>query len=193
MVDLLTKGTKFKWEDSHELAFKTLKQAITSDPVLAFPNLKEKFLLFCDASNSCLGAMLAQEVDKTLKPLGYFSRKLNATEQLWVICDKELLSIILALKHWYGLLKHAEVIVYTDSLSAKYIASSDKQTSSRRAKLVANLALFDKVRIIHIPGDKIPWQISYHKFMILLSKRRKNWTTSHSKKEKPELPRRKTE
>ena len=154
MVDLLTKGTKFKWEDSHELAFKTLKQAITSEPVLAFPNLKEKFLLFCDASNSCLGAMLAQEVDKTLKPLGYFSRKLNATEQLWVICDKELLSIISALKHWYGLLKHAEVIVYTDSLSAKYIASSDKQTSSRRAKLVANLALFDKVTIIHIPGDK---------------------------------------
>ena len=98
--------------------------------------------------------MLAQEVDKTLKPLGYFSRKLNATEQLWVICDKELLSIILALKHWYGLLKHAEVIVYTDSLSAKYIASSDKQTSSRRAKLVANLVLFDKVRIIHIPGVK---------------------------------------
>ena len=71
-----------------------------------------------------------------------------------MICDKELLSIILALKHWYGLLKHAEVIVYTDSLSAKYIASSDKQTSSRRAKLVANLALFDNVTIIHIAGDR---------------------------------------
>ena len=26
MVDLLTKGTKFKWEDSHELAFNGLKQ-----------------------------------------------------------------------------------------------------------------------------------------------------------------------
>ena len=97
---------------------------------------------------------MAQEAEKTIKPLGFFSRKLNKAEELWVICDKELLSIILALKHWYGLLKHAEVIVYTDSLSAKYIASSDKQTSSRRAKLVANLALFDNVTIIHIAGDR---------------------------------------
>ena len=85
---------------------------------------------------------------------GYYSRRLNRTEQLWVIFDLELLSIVMALKHWYGLLKHAEVIVYTDSLSARYIATSDKQTSSRRAKLVSNLALFDNLMIVHIPGNK---------------------------------------
>ena len=60
----------------------------------------------------------------------------------------------MALKHWYELLKHVEVIVYTDSLSARYIATSDTQTSSRRAKLVSNLALFDNIMIIHIPGSK---------------------------------------
>ena len=39
-------------------------------------------------------------------------------------------------------------------MSARYIAKSDKQTSSRRAKLVSNLALFDNLMIVHIPGNK---------------------------------------
>ena len=60
----------------------------------------------------------------------------------------------MALKHWYELLKHVEVIVYTDSLSARYIVALDKQTSRQRAKLVSNLALFDNLMIVHIPGNK---------------------------------------
>ena len=99
LIDLLVKGAKFRWGSEQEQAFIQLKQAVTTEPVLTFPDFNKKFLLFCDASCSCLGTMLSQEVNGNIRPLGYYSRRLNKTEQLWVISDLELLSIVMDLKH----------------------------------------------------------------------------------------------
>ena len=50
----------FNWTPC-EKAFKQLKQALVSAPILAYPNSEKEFLLETDASGVGLGAVLAQK------------------------------------------------------------------------------------------------------------------------------------
>lgn len=60
---LLRKDQKFVWTDICEQAFETLKAALVCAPTLAFPDFKETFQLFTDASNEGIGATLGQIQD----------------------------------------------------------------------------------------------------------------------------------
>ena len=53
----------FEWTELHEQSFEKLKLALTSAPVLAYPNYNKPFLLEMDASLKGLGAVLSQEDD----------------------------------------------------------------------------------------------------------------------------------
>lgn len=57
---LTEKGAKFVWSDECDLAFKKLKQALTSSPILAYPDREATFILDTDASNFAYGAVLSQ-------------------------------------------------------------------------------------------------------------------------------------
>jgi hypothetical protein len=61
MTKLLKKGVKFVWSEACEKAFHTLRQHLTSAPVLAQPDNSKRFEVFCDASGTGLGCVLIQE------------------------------------------------------------------------------------------------------------------------------------
>ena len=64
---LLKKDAKFMWGQDQEVAFSTLKQKLTSKPILQYPNFSEEFILTTDASNDGAGAVLSQgEIGKDL-------------------------------------------------------------------------------------------------------------------------------
>nr|GFB46347.1 reverse transcriptase domain-containing protein [Tanacetum cinerariifolium] len=52
--------SKFEWGDKQEAAFQLLKQKLCSAPILALPKGSEDFIVYCDASNKGLGAVLMQ-------------------------------------------------------------------------------------------------------------------------------------
>ena len=88
----------------HQESFDKLKDAITSAPVLAYPDYSKRFILKTDASLKGLGAVLTQEEDKgnfhiisyashTLKPYersmrNYSSAKLELLVLKWAMCEK---------------------------------------------------------------------------------------------------------
>ncbi|GFW16610.1 retrovirus-related Pol polyprotein from transposon 412 [Trichonephila clavipes] len=54
---------KFQWAKECEDSFLQLKEALTSSPILIYPQPDKPFILDTDASNESVGAVLSQEID----------------------------------------------------------------------------------------------------------------------------------
>ncbi|GJS97627.1 putative reverse transcriptase domain-containing protein [Tanacetum coccineum] len=61
MTKLTQKSMKFDWEEKAEAVFQLLKQKLYSASILALPKGSENFVVYCDASNKGLGAVLMQK------------------------------------------------------------------------------------------------------------------------------------
>ena len=89
------------WQDHHEKAFQTLKNRLTSDPILRLPVFQNgvPFILRTDASETGLGAVLLQEFEGEGKfPIAYASRKLVSREKNYSVIEKECMAIIWAIE-----------------------------------------------------------------------------------------------
>ncbi|GJY06075.1 putative reverse transcriptase domain-containing protein [Tanacetum coccineum] len=96
MTKLTQKGVKFDWGDKQEAAFQLLKQKLCSAPILALPEEREDFVVYCDASHKGLGAVLMQRE----KVISYASRQLKIHEKNYTTHDLELRSVVFSLKLW---------------------------------------------------------------------------------------------
>ena len=74
---LIQKDTPFNWTPARETSFTTLEKALTTAPVLKFPDFKKQFSLTTDTSHYELGAVLSQEGHPCL----FKSRTLNKAEE----------------------------------------------------------------------------------------------------------------
>jgi len=96
MTELLKKGVKFVWDEKCEKAFHTLREHLTTTPVLAQPDNTKSFDVYCDASGTGLGCVLMQDN----RVIAYASRALRPHEQNYPTHDLELAAVIHALKIW---------------------------------------------------------------------------------------------
>nr|GFB21436.1 putative reverse transcriptase domain-containing protein [Tanacetum cinerariifolium] len=94
ITKLTQKKVKFEWGDKQEAAFQLLKQKLCSAPILALPEGSEDFIVYCDASNKGLGAVLMQRE----KVISYASRQLKVHEKIYTTHDLELGAVVFALK-----------------------------------------------------------------------------------------------
>jgi hypothetical protein len=61
MTKLLEKEAKFKWSLQCEEVFLTLKQLLTTAPVLAQPDIEKPFDVYCDVSGTGIRGVLMQD------------------------------------------------------------------------------------------------------------------------------------
>lgn len=102
LTELTKKSKVFTWSPSCQAAFEKLKEAASSEAVvLPHPDFDKPFILETDASDFGIGAVLLQEdVGGKPRPLSFYSRKFNSAETNYTVHDKELLAIIVSLKHF---------------------------------------------------------------------------------------------
>ena len=50
----------FKWEAEQQKAIDTLKERLTTTPILIYPDFSKPMILMTDASNVAIGAVLGQ-------------------------------------------------------------------------------------------------------------------------------------
>jgi hypothetical protein len=82
-----------------ETAFNTLKELLTTEPLLQYPDFKKPFVLTTDASNEAIGAVLSQGPIGKDPPIAYACRTLNNAEKNYPTVEKELLAIMWGCKY----------------------------------------------------------------------------------------------
>ena len=90
----LNEDTPFVWSKECEDALNTLKAALTSSPVLAFPDMHKGFILTCDASSSGLGIILGQlDEKKKERVIEFGGQALHGSEKNYSVSELECLAI----------------------------------------------------------------------------------------------------
>ena len=136
----------FIWTAVYQESFDKLKDALTSAPVLAYPDYSRRFILETDASLKGLGAVLTQEDDKgnfhiisyashMLKPYersmrNYSSAKLELLALKWAVCEK-----------FKDYLICSRFTVLTDNNPLTYVHMS--HLGAAQIRWLSDLALFD--------------------------------------------------
>ncbi|GBM53776.1 Retrovirus-related Pol polyprotein from transposon 297 [Araneus ventricosus] len=69
--------SNFNWTEECEKSFNSLKQALTSSPILTYPRTDKDFILDTDASNEGIGALLSQNIGNEERVIAYFSKSLE--------------------------------------------------------------------------------------------------------------------
>lgn len=130
LTELLKKNTPYVWDDRTENAFNTLKELLTTQPLLQYPDFTKPFVLTTDASNDAIGAILSQGPIRKDLPISYASRTLNNAERNYPTVEKELLAIVWGCKHFRQYLYGRKFTVVTDHRPLTWIFSV-KDPSSR--------------------------------------------------------------
>ena len=95
---LTSPKTPFGWTEEASEAFLRLKEALTTAPVLAFPDFDLPFIVETDASSRAVGAVLAQKQEGRIHSIQYASRSLNSAEKNYSACEREAVAVIFALR-----------------------------------------------------------------------------------------------
>ena len=151
LFDLLQKDSDFKWSPDCEHAFNKLKQAISKDVVLQYPDYNKDFHLETDASGTALGATLSQcDSNNKLRPVAFAGRALNIHEQNYSTTQRELLGIVFAMEHFRHYLEDRCFHLYTDHrpLIDMLTNPNSKHMLSRWALKIQQF----KYKIQHIKG-----------------------------------------
>jgi len=122
---------------SHEAAFKALKEALCTAPLLQLPNFSKCFEIECDASDIGVGAVLHQNK----RPIAYFSEKLSGATLNYPTYDKELYALIRALRTWQHYLWPREFIIHSDHAALTFL-KSQTHLSRRHARWIEFLESF---------------------------------------------------
>jgi hypothetical protein len=153
ITKLLKKGTIFGWDKSANIAFKGLKEAFTSAPILRHFDFDRPAVVETDASDYADGAILSQrDPDGTLHPVAFFSRKFLPAELNYEIYDKEMLAIVDALTTWRHYLQGSghPIEVITDHKNLLWFTET-KMYNRRQARWAEKLSHFD-FAITYRPG-----------------------------------------
>jgi hypothetical protein len=132
------KKNNFTWGRDQNEAFTTLKQAMTTPPMLALPNFNLPFILETDASGTGLRAVLMQ----LGRPIAFFSKAIGPKAASLSIYEKEAMAILESIKKWRHYLLGHRLAIRTDQKSLKYL-TNQRLLEGIQHKLMMKLLEFD--------------------------------------------------
>ena len=87
-----------------------MKQILSKEALLAYPNFNKEFVIHTDASHTQLGAVISQND----KPIALYSHKLKPEQRQYTTTERELLSIVETLKEFCNILLGQKIVVHSD-------------------------------------------------------------------------------
>jgi transposase InsO family protein len=159
LTDQLKGGPKpaasIPWTEAMQAAFAAAKAALAGCVKLIHPLPGAEISLLVDASADHIGAALQQRPHPTApwRPLGFFSRKLDAAQVKYSAFDRELLACVSGFRHFRHMLEGRNFTIYTDHKPLTYALSRTSDPwSARQARQLSYLAEHT-ADIRHISGE----------------------------------------
>ena len=146
-------SSAFQWTSDAQEAFDDLKGRLTSTPILAFPSLQKPFILYTDASQFAMGAVLVQEHDRLERAICYASIALSKSQSKYSATRCELLAILTFTRHFRHYLLGRKFTFVTDHRALQWLHSF-KGPDGMTARWLEKLASFD-YDVRHRPGKSI--------------------------------------
>lgn len=141
---------KIEFDNDQKTCFENMKQILSGNDILTYPDYSKPFCLTTDASNFALGAVLSQGTYGNDRPIHFASRTLNKTEESYSATEKELLAIVWALKVFRSYLYGQKVKIFTDHQPLTYNLSP--KNCNRKLMNWRNFIEEHDYEIIYRPG-----------------------------------------
>jgi hypothetical protein len=123
-------------------AFRTLKSALVSAPIIQPPDWSQPFEIMCDTSDYAVGAVLGQIKEGRVHVVYYSSKTLNGAQLNYATTEKELLAVVFTFGKYRSYIVNSKVIVYTDHAAIKYLLAK-KEAKPRLIHWILLLQEFD--------------------------------------------------
>ena len=150
MHKLTEKNCPFNWTEECENAFQTLKSALISAPILGFPDMAKPFILDTDASGFGIGSVLSQVHEGKEIVIAYFSKALSKAQRQYCVTRRELLAVVLSVKHFHHYLYGSKFLVRTDHGALTWLLRF-KNPEGQMARWLEMLNTYD-FKVQHRPG-----------------------------------------
>ncbi|XP_051635423.1 uncharacterized protein LOC127467479 isoform X1 [Manacus candei] len=106
------KESKLTWGTEQEKAFQELKKALQEAPALGLPDPTKEFQLYvCERQRMALG-VLTQRLGSWKRPVGYFSKRLDAVSGGWPGCLRAVAATVILIQEARKLTLGKHMIVY---------------------------------------------------------------------------------
>lgn len=127
---LTCKGAKFIWTPQCQAAFKTLKQHLYFPPILSHADFNPLFMMYTDASDVGLGAVLDQQTRLgTEQVLGFANYILNQPEIIYFTTEQECIPTVWTREKWQYYSRGRHIIVVTDHFSLFWVFKTQKPSA----------------------------------------------------------------
>lgn len=143
------KGVLWHWEERQQGAFQNLKDALTSDQVLAYPTGDGLFILDTDASSNAMGAVLSQ-VQNGTKGDTYASKTFSKSQAKYCTTKRELLAVVHFVTYFRSYVIGRHFRIRTDHASLIWLMNF-KQSDNMYCNWIMKLEQYD-YEIQHCPG-----------------------------------------
>lgn len=118
--------------------------------MLAYPTQNDNFILDTDASNYGMGAVLSQIQNNSEKVVSYFSKSFSGPERKYCVTRRELLAIVISIKHFHHYLYGRRFTVRTDHGALRWLLNF-KNPEGQMARWLEIVSSYD-FEIIHRAG-----------------------------------------
>ncbi len=140
----------FTWTDTDQKAFETLRTCLTTPPILAYPDFDQEFLLFTDACDYGVGAVLSQIQNGNEVVIAYASKQLKKAELKYATVEKEAWAVVSAIKHFRHYLLDKPFTVISDHRPLQWL-EEQKDNNGRLGRWAILLASVN-YKIKYRPG-----------------------------------------
>lgn len=147
---LTQKNTIWRWTGKEQSAFDSLKELLTTAPVLQQADGTKPYTLRTDASDYALGAVLLQGEEAEERPVEYASRLLTPAERNYSTTEREALAVVYAVGKFRSYIEGSKILIGTDHQPLRWLLSQ-KLPTGRFTRWALCLQGYD-LQIDYTPG-----------------------------------------